>query len=82
MGLALLTSTPHKQLKQYLRLRFHNRLIVGIRDNDGAVEKITSIADVSYTTPAPYKDLGEMPPDEATTFLLSLVNTPARRIHD
>jgi hypothetical protein len=68
-GIALLTSTPHKQLRDYLRLLCFNRTIIGIRDNDGAKERITGFSDIAITTPSPYKDLGDMTQEFATQWL-------------
>ena len=68
-GLAILTGTPHKQLKQWLRFVAGNRPIISILDNDLGGKQLANLADVCYNTPVGYKDLGEYPQYYAKEFL-------------
>jgi hypothetical protein len=66
-ALAALTSTPSKQLKQWFQLT--GKKIIAILDSDDAGSKLKSAAHVSYVTPKPYKDLGEMSQEEVNSFV-------------
>ena len=46
-----------------------NKTTIVICDNDDAGRKLASIGKIALTTPAPYKDLGEMPQDEIKDWL-------------
>ena len=69
-ALAVLTSTPSSQLKQWFRIT--GKKIIAILDSDDAGSKLKSTADVAYVTPKPYKDLGEMPQKEVNEFVADI----------
>ena len=50
-------------------LKALRKYVIVIEDNDAAGVKLGSLGDVSVTVPDPYKDLGDMPQDEATVFV-------------
>ena len=66
-ALAVLTSTPSPQLKQWFHMT--GKKIIAVLDNDDAGGKLKSTANVAYVTPKPYKDLGEMSQKEVNDFV-------------
>jgi hypothetical protein len=63
---ATLTSTPHKQTKQWLRFIAGRRPIVAIADNDGVLGRGWADEVVHINN---YKDIGDMPREEAGQLL-------------
>lgn len=66
-AIAALTSTPSPQLKQWFNIL--GKKVIVILDGDDAGSKLNSIATVSYKTPKPYKDLGEMKQEDVNQFV-------------
>jgi len=66
-AIAVMTNNPNKGLKNWLWCL--NKNIIAILDNDKAGSKLKNFADSFFTTPDPYKDLGEMPQQEVDIFL-------------
>lgn len=69
-AIAVLTSTPSKQLKMWLKLT--GKKIIAVLDSDDAGSKLKSTANVAYVTPKPYKDLGDMPQKEVNAFIADI----------
>lgn len=69
-AIAVLANNP-KHLRSWLRTLPNVRIV--IYDNDTAGRKLAKLGHKAYTVPHPYKDLGEMPQNEATEFIKSLV---------
>jgi hypothetical protein len=64
--IATLSNTkPH--LKGQFKLL--GALMIGILDNEESGNELKNIVDVSFKTPDPYKDLGEMSQDEVNNFI-------------
>jgi len=64
--IAVLGNHP-KQLKNFFFTL--QKKIIGVLDDDNAGKKLKSLTNKSYTTPKPYKDLGDMPLKEIKLFL-------------
>lgn len=69
-GIAVLSNNP-KQLRPWFKAM--GKLVIAINDNDAAGSKLSGIADVNYSVPDPYKDLGEMTQEEANEFLSGII---------
>lgn len=69
-AIAVMTNNP-QHLKGWLRA-VPSR-VVAIRDSDDAGSLLSKIADVSFVTPEPYKDLGDMSQDKVNLFLDDIV---------
>lgn len=65
-AIAVLGNDP-KMLRPWLKAM--QKYVIAITDNDAAGRKLKKLADLSLSTPEPYKDLGEMPQDEISTWL-------------
>ncbi len=70
-AIAIMTATPHPNTVKYIKLNTHNRLAIGVLDRDDnlAGQKLRAACDISYTVPAPFKDIGEMEPRTAKYWL-------------
>ncbi len=66
-AVATLTNAPHIALRDYFHLL--GKKVIVIADNDKAGESLRRIGDVTFTVPDPYKDMGEMPDEEAKQFI-------------
>lgn len=66
---AILTATPNPTFKRWFTNITYGQDTVVVKDNDEAGESLTVLGARSVSCPAPYKDLGEMSPDEAFSFL-------------
>lgn len=64
--IAVLSNNP-KPLKAWLSAM--SKKVIAILDNDGAGNALTKFSDYAVPVPEPYKDLGDMPQKEATTFI-------------
>jgi hypothetical protein len=67
--IAVMANHP-KQLKNFFFAL--QKKIIGILDNDSAGKKLKSLTDISYTTPEPYKDLGDMSVKEVKAFISTI----------
>lgn len=65
-GIAVLGNNP-KILKSWISIL--NKKIIVICDNDAAGNSLKKLSKINFTTPSPYKDLGEMPQQEVNKFL-------------
>ncbi len=50
-----------------------NKKIIAIIDNDAAGNQMKKYSQKSFTTPEPYKDLGEMPQEEVNKFIKEIL---------
>lgn len=66
--IAVLGNNP-KVLKSWLPLL--NKRTIAVVDNDAAGKSLANLADEHLTTPAPFKDLGEMSQEQVNKFLES-----------
>lgn len=65
-AIAVLGNDP-KMLQPWLKAL--QKYVIAVTDNDAAGRKLKNLADLSLSTPEPYKDLGEMPQDEISVWL-------------
>jgi len=63
---AVMSNDP-KQLKNFFFVL--QKKVIVIYDNDAAGKKLKKLGKMSYTTPKPYKDLGEMPMNAVKIFI-------------
>ena len=66
-AIALLGNAGSPGVRQYLRALPYK--LVAICDNDSAGKELAKAADLWYTVPSDYKDLGEMPQEEVNQWL-------------
>ena len=74
-ALALLTCSPHKQLRSYLKLINKNRrtIVICDKDDNKAGEKLKHVGDEHYFPPAP--DINDMNQNDANLWLNQIVRT-------
>lgn len=69
-GIAVLCNNP-QPLKAWFKAL--GKTTVALEDNDEAGSNLRKICDKHFTVPDPYKDLGDMPQNEATIFIESII---------
>jgi hypothetical protein len=73
---ALLGNSPSDSAKNQIKLwKSKNIKIIGVLDNDKAGQKLKSVCDTYCTVPNPYKDIDDMPEEEAKKFLENCLNS-------
>ena len=77
-AVAVLANSP-KPLRGWLRSL--GRTVIAILDNDDAGVKLRNVAHLSYTTPDPWKDLGEMPQSSVNAFMDAIMTGGRLRPH-
>ena len=60
-----------QQLKPWFKAT--GKLVIALNDNDEAGSKLSRIADINYTIPDPYNDLGDMKQEEVNEFLSGII---------
>jgi len=70
---AVLGNNP-KVLKSWFAIL--NKHTIAVIDNDAAGKSLANLTDEHFVTPAPYKDLGEMPQGAVNKFLASVGHQP------
>lgn len=71
-GIAVLCNNP-QPLRSWFKAM--GKLTIAIEDNDASGSKLRNLCDAHFTVPDPYKDLGDMPQEEATKFIQSIVES-------
>lgn len=69
-GIANLGCSLSKQAKNWYNTLPQKKIL--IQDKDDAGKELSAIADYIYTVPDPYKDLGDMPQEEANIFIAKI----------
>ena len=69
-GIAVLANRPLPLRAWFKAL---GKTVIAIEDNDAAGSNLRSVADLHFTVPDPYKDLGDMPQNEVTEFIEKIV---------
>jgi len=75
-AIATLSNDP-APIREWLNVIKQQKRVIAILDNDksnNAGNALKKFAKESYTTPDPYKDLGEMPQDEVNKFINSILS--------
>lgn len=69
-GVAVLSNCP-KHVKPWICAM--GKFVIAIKDSDKAGSKLDVISDVGFSVPTKYKDIGDMPQEEANEFLSSII---------
>ena len=72
-AIAILSNDPRQDLKTWLKTLPQTIIAVLDRDDNSSGNKLASTGDRSTMTPAPYKDLGDMPQEEVNTFIKQIL---------
>jgi hypothetical protein len=73
--LALLSCSPHRQLRQWLRMYAGNRPIIGLCDNDEnkSGNRLISTVDIHYFPPYNRKDVNALTHDECFSWITTIL---------
>lgn len=70
-AIALLRNAPGKKTMSWLKSLPQTKIVIA--DADDAGNSLAEAGDFVFTTPKPYKDLGEMPQNEVNVFIKNIV---------
>jgi len=72
-AIATMCNNPNKQLVWWIKHFFTNKTRIVICDNDNAGKELGKCGNYSYSIESPYKDINQMPFNQAKIFLESLL---------